>query len=254
MKRTITYQVSLRQDLHKESKQRSRRLLPFQSIIVGLFLVALIPLSAQGQAEIELPSPMVEGSMSVEKALISRKTVRSYQEKPLDAKQVGQLLWASNGNMDLVDSTTSATKKVIPSAMRTYPLAVFLLIGKDTVKGLAAGVYAYIPARHTLKPLLMKDKRDDLAQAAFDQEWIRSAPMAIVICGGFDKVKEMTRKLGVNFAVMEAGNSDQNILLQATAMGLGSNTAAGFKASDVREALNLPKELTPLLIVTAGHY
>jgi SagB-type dehydrogenase family enzyme len=224
--------------------------------IISLAMVLLIAptFCFSEQVEIELPKPKPDGAMSVEKALVSRTTARSYKDTPLEVPQVAQLLWAANGNLDVVDSITSATMKVIPSAMRTYPLSVFLVVGKETVNGLENGVYAYIPERHTLRPLLKSDRREELTKAAFNQEWISTAPIAIIICGGFSKIREMTERLGVNFAVMEAGNADQNILLQATALGLGTNTAAGFKASDVRSALDLPEELTPLLIVTAGYY
>ena len=44
----------------------------------------------------------------------------------------------------------------------------------------------------------------------------------------------------------------QNMLLQARALGLKTNTPALFKASELVGALGMPAKFRPVLIVTAG--
>ena len=51
---------------------------------------------------------------------------------------------------------------------------------------------------------------------------------------------------------MEAGHAAENLLLQATAPGLGSVPVTGFYRGEAREALGLPDEVEPLYIVPVG--
>ena len=57
---------------------------------------------------------------------------------------------------------------------------------------------------------------------------------------------------GLNYVFMEAGSSDQNLGLQAEALGLRSGTVGAFVDSQVSGVLKLPSQAAPLLIVAVG--
>jgi nitroreductase len=52
---------------------------------------------------------------------------------------------------------------------------------------------------------------------------------------------------------MEAGHAAQNVLLEATALGLGAVPIGAFHDRSVHETLSLPKEEEPLYLIPVGH-
>ncbi len=203
------------------------------------------------QTEIKLPPPSLTGTMSVEKAILGKKSVRRFSSEALDQSQVAQLLWAANGNLP-VDAVAGATYKAIPSAGGLYPLEVFLVTGQDTVKGLPAGIYAYEPRTHSLKLIAQGDHRMALAHAALSQTWLAGAPAIIVIGGVFSRSTIKYGNRGIQYVFMESGNSNQNIYLQAEALRLKMATVGAFQEAQVSSVLKLPSDATPLLLVGVG--
>lgn len=201
--------------------------------------------------EIALPKPRLSGKLSVEAAMVAKKSGRRYKKGQLTSAQVGQLLWAANGNLPM-DAITSATGKVIPSAGGLYPLEVFLVCGKGTVEQIPAGVYRYDPFKHSLHLVTEADKRTLLAHAAHSQMWLSKAPAVILICAVFGRTTMKYGPRGTNYVYMEAGNANQNVYLQAEALGLEAATVGAFQDGPVSSVLKLPSDVTPLLIMPVG--
>ena len=202
-------------------------------------------------ADIKLPKPSFTGNMSVEAAMVAKKTARNFSSTPLTLAQVSQILWSANGNLPY-DAISGATTKVVPSAGALYPLEIFLLCGKDTVTGLPEGVHQYKPATNSLETIFSEDRRASLAQAALGQMWLARAPALIVVAAEFSRTTARYRDLGIRFVCMEAGNSNQNLCLQAAALELRAGTVGAFNDAAVAEAIKLPKSISPLLIVALG--
>jgi SagB-type dehydrogenase family enzyme len=205
-----------------------------------------------GADDTALPRPNLDGAVSLEKAMGTRATSRSYARDPLTLADVSQLLWAGNGNMQ-IDGVSSATKKVIPSARKTYPVELYLICGEGTVQQLPAGVYHYNADGHALQKIRDGDQRKPMSLACKSQSWIAQAPVSIAI-GAVYKRAEATSgpERGINFGVMEAGNANQNILLQARSLGYVTNTVGGLRDADLSSALMLPPDVTPVVLVTVG--
>ena len=51
---------------------------------------------------------------------------------------------------------------------------------------------------------------------------------------------------------IEAGNANQNVYLEAEALGLHTATVGAFDDGQVSGALRLPADITPLLIMPIG--
>jgi SagB-type dehydrogenase family enzyme len=201
--------------------------------------------------EIKLSTPSYKGTLSVEEAISVKKTVRYFARKPLTEGQVGQILWAANGDLPY-DAVSGATAKVIPSAGGLYALEVFLITGNDTVTGIPAGVYSYVPKTHSLKPLTTGDQRNMLAYACLGQTWLSTAPALVVIGGVFPRTTGKYGPRGFQYVFMEAGNSDQNVYLQAAGLGLKTGTVGAFQDDQVKAVLKLPGDVTPLLVIALG--
>jgi nitroreductase len=84
--------------------------------------------------------------------------------------------------------------------------------------------------------------------------FIGRAPSAIVIC---QDAKEIARRAGqaaVDFcANMDSACAAQNIMLEAHALGLGTCAVGSFEADALRELLDLPTHVLPMLLVAVGY-
>jgi hypothetical protein len=68
-------------------------------LLCGL-AVALSPFPAvSAENDIKLPKPSIVGKISLEAAVLAKKSVRNFTGEPLTTAQVSQVLWAANGNL-----------------------------------------------------------------------------------------------------------------------------------------------------------
>ncbi len=197
---------------------------------------------------ISLPPPAITGTVSLEEAISMRRTVRSYRPRPLDLRQLSQLLWATHGVIDPVEG-----RRAIPSAGALYPLEVYVATGKEGVEGLEAGVYHFLPEDHALEMILSGDRRREVAEASLWQMWMAEAPVTFVIAAEYARTTVKYRERGTRYVLMEVGHAAQNLFLQSVALGLGAGIVGAFYDDQVANALGLPPEHEPLLLMPVGH-
>lgn len=194
---------------------------------------------------IPLPKPNLKGQMSVEEALQTRRTVRTYAEGSLTLAEISQLLWAAQGITDRANERRTA-----PSAGALYPLEVYLLAGQ--VEGLDSGIYRYDCVAHTLRLLSAGDARPQLSRAALGQQWIVRNAAVLVFTAVYSRTEKKYGERTPNYVAMEVGHAAQNVYLQATALGLGTGVIGAFDDDRVVTALSLPRNETPLYIMPVG--
>ncbi|HVP77073.1 MAG TPA: SagB/ThcOx family dehydrogenase [Thermodesulfobacteriota bacterium] len=217
-------------------------------LVCGLAILMFLPLCmmghsalAQGKSSgesIKLPPPKYESDVSVEKALLERRSIRSYKEEPLTLNELSQILWAAQG-------ITEPTKglRTAPSPRAVYLLQLYVLPGN--VANLPMGIYKYQPQTHDLIKIADGDKKAELFKAA-GQAPIKNAPVALVITGLSEKTQNPA------WMYLEAGHAAENIYLQSVSLKLGTVAMAGFKEDDVRKALNLPDKERVIYIMPIG--
>ncbi len=200
-----------------------------------------------------LPLPRIRREvLSVEEALAYRRSIRSYRDEPITIEQLSQLLWATYGINE-----PRRGFKTTPSAGATYPLVIYVVIGSNGVSlgngsFLKPGSYRYDPYSHSLHLVKEGDLRDDLARAALDQEWVRDAPIDIVICAIFERTTRVYGERGYRYVYMEVGHAGQNIYLEATALGLGTVAVGAFYDDAVRLVIGAKPNEHPLYIMPVG--
>jgi SagB-type dehydrogenase family enzyme len=187
---------------------------------------------------IKLPAPQHQGSVSVEKALTERRSVRSYREDPLTIPEISQLLWACQGITEPKRGLRTA-----PSARAAYLLEVYLLSGN--VANLQKGMYRYEPNGHGLEKVADGDIKGELFKAV-GQAPIKNAPAVLVF---FGKSERTTTQ---RWIFLEAGHAAQNVYLQGISLGIGGVVMAGFMDESVRKALNMPENRQPVYIMPIG--
>ena len=193
---------------------------------------------------IKLPQACFEGRISIEQALLRRRSVRNYSSTPLKINEISQILWAAQG------LTGASRYRTAPSAGALYPLEVFLSSGN--VSELDSGIYRYNPSRHEIAMTLSGDKRPDLCRAGLNQSSLRRAPAVVIFCAIFERVTGHYGQRGIRYVYMEAGHAIQNACLQAIGLGLGSVIIGAFNDDDVRHILGLSPDEQPLLLLPVG--
>ena len=199
--------------------------------------------SAEGST-ISLPSPRIQSQTSVEAALLTRRSVRTYSDAPLTLPEAGQLLWAAQGITDPNGFRTA------PSAGALYPLELYLVV--KSVDRLSPGIYHYLPTDHQLRLLSEGEVSDQLSDAALRQSAVKDAPAVIVFSAVPERTMARYGERGMQYVFMEAGHAAQNVCLQAVALDLGTVTIGAFDEDEVRTILNLPEREIPLYLLPVG--
>jgi SagB-type dehydrogenase family enzyme len=200
-----------------------------------------------------LPIPRKFTSVSIEEAILLRRSIRKFKRESIDIDQLSMILWAAYGITD-----TRRGFRASPSAGAAYPLEVYVVVGERAVvdgKGgyVEAGVYKYIVDLHALKQIRRGDFRDMLARAALDQEWVREAPIDIVVTAVFERTTMFYGERGrVRYVPMDVGHLGQNIYLMTTALGLGTVAIGAFIDDRVAEIVTENRYEIPIYIMPVG--
>ncbi len=209
--------------------------------------------NSSGQV-IKLPDPDYNGSVSVEEAMLNRRSVREFESKTLTLQQVSQILWAAYGVTKEMNSPSFLRGgfKTAPSAGALYPLEIYVVVGN--VNGLSPGIYKYLPEGHQLMKIYHEDVRNDLAEAAINQDFIAQASMSLVYSAVYSRTTGKYGKRGKErYVCMDMGHSAQNVCLQVVAMNLGTCPVGAFDDMMVRNVVMLPNDEEPLYIMPIGY-
>ena len=90
-----------------------------------------------GPSILALPPPDAEsrGNAPLSRVLAARRSARDFDAQRLSLAEVGELLWAAQGETQPPDAPGSASKgRTTPSAGALFPLEIFLVAGEDTVE------------------------------------------------------------------------------------------------------------------------
>jgi SagB-type dehydrogenase family enzyme len=210
------------------------------------FAVAVLwPFLAQAdEAVVALPVPSLDGAVSLEEALASRRSERAFAAQSIALADAGQMLWAAQGISDPRGFRTA------PSAGALYPLEIWLVAG--AVDDLDAGAYRYRPGGHDVEPSQLGDLRGALSEAAYGQAWMTGAAAIFVVTGREAVTRAKYGRMARRYMMMEAGHAAQNLLLRAVARGLAATVVGGFDAGDVDDLLDLERGEEVLLLLAVG--
>ena len=197
------------------------------------------PLPTEAAQVLLLPTPLAEGSLSLEEALAQRRSVRQFSAQPLTLAEIGQLFWAAQG------VTRPWGGRTAPSAGALYPLEIYAAT--------AEGLYHYLPASHRAELVQEEDQREALWAAGLRQEPLRQAPVIFVITAVSERTAAKYGSRAERYVKIEVGHAAQNLLLQAVSSGLGAVPIGAFDDVAVATALHLPAGEEPLYLIPVGH-
>ncbi len=193
-----------------------------------------------GHEVILLEDISVKDGMRLYEAIGQRRSVRDFDPKELSMDEISLLLWAMQGITDKATGYRAA-----PSAGATYPLEIFV-VKRD-------GAYQYVPEDHALVKISSEDLRKDIMRASLSQSFLAEAPALVIISAVYARTTSRYGERGKTYVHMEAGHVCQNLLLQATTLGLGAVPVGAFHEEAIAQILKTPKDYVPLYVIPVGH-
>ena|SRR3989338_1216781 len=98
-----------------------------------------------------------------------------------------------------------------------------------------------------------KELKYNISKACFDQDWMNTAPVFIVICNDGEVVERMYGNPGKKYSLINCVAVAQNILLKAHSIGLASCWICAFDQDLIGQFLGIPKKVIPESIITLGY-
>ncbi len=92
-----------------------------------------------------------------------------------------------------------------------------------------------------------------LMEAAYRQDFIRSAPVVIVFCANMERIAHYGNRGRELYALQDVAAAIENFMLYMTSKGIGSVWVGAFDEKKTAEALFLPQSARPVAIVPIGH-
>lgn len=187
--------------------------------------------------QVLLPKPNLKKYDFI-KALLERKSTRSYCDNPVSLADFSELIYFACGVKTVIRGDKS-TKRFYPSAGARYPLEVYPFV--FNVKGVSSGGYHYHVKTHSLERIV----DGLLARRVFDcvdQDFVRKSNVVFVITAVFNRTEEKYWIRGYRHVFTEYGHVAQNFYLLAAAANLGCCSIGGFLDDKINSLLDLDKD------------
>jgi SagB-type dehydrogenase family enzyme len=91
-----------------------------------------------------------------------------------------------------------------------------------------------------------------MAEAALGQPCVRGAAAIIVLSAIYERTTERYGDRGKMYVHMDVGHAAENMLLQATSLGLGSVPVGAFRTRTVATLLGLADTEFPMYLLPIG--
>jgi SagB-type dehydrogenase family enzyme len=194
--------------------------------------------------KVQLAKPRQDGSLSLERCIRQRRSVRHFSDQALTKDELGQLLWAAQG------LTGPDGGRAVPSAGALYPLELYVLV--RNVASLASGIYHYEASRHELRLASPGYDPAALIDATFGQDWVATAPACISIAAIFERTTVKYGDRGHRYVCLEAGHAAESVMLQAVALGLATTMVGAYSDDKVGRLIGLGANEVPLCLIPVG--
>jgi len=151
--------------------------------------------------------------MNIFEVMMARRSVRKFEKTPVDDKLIGVLLYM-------------ATQSPSAGNVQEWEFVVV----KD------------------------EDLKKKISDVALHQDFLVDAPAVIVVCANLEKISLKYGKRGeLLYSIQDTANAAMSILLSVHALGLGSCWVGAFDEERVKDILELPEKLRPLVILPIGY-
>lgn len=195
-----------------------------------------------------LPAPQ-GGPVTLDEALLIRKSVREFSPQPIATHDLAYLLWASTG---LQRTEMGAPFRTAPSAGALYPIETYVIINRGFA--IDAGIYHYNIREHALERIREGAFGRDIGKAALGQNMCTQAAAVFIWTAVFDRSKCKYQERAYRYIYMEAGHIAENLALACVSRGLGSCHIAAFFDAEAEAMVAVDGVQEGVLYMTALGY
>ena len=149
---------------------------------------------------IRLTQELAYNGLPVEKAIVNRRSQRDFTGETMSLAELSHILYYSSGITDKRQGLRAA-----PSAGATYPIEVYATV--NNVEGLAKGIYHYLISSHELELLREGDFRNEMSQAALQEEMFKQANLIVALSAVFQRTKQRYRERAERYICQQAALS-----------------------------------------------
>ncbi|MBM4295148.1 MAG: SagB/ThcOx family dehydrogenase [Deltaproteobacteria bacterium] len=177
-----------------------------------------------------------------------RRSQRQYQTRPLRLEELAALLWAAQG---VSFSSRNYLLRTAPSAGALYPVETYVAVHQ--VEGLAPGIWHLEVPDFELALIREGDARRPLTDAGLFQSFLGTAGAVFIWTGILNRAMWKYRERAIRYLFLDAGHICQNLMLAATALGLGTCPVGAFFDGEVEELLGVDgREEVALYLASVG--
>ena len=183
---------------------------------------------------IELPSPEFSTSIRFWDAIINRKSIRNFSNKPVTKMELSQLLYGMAG---ITRSFQGFAFRTTPSAGGLFPIEIYPAI--NNVIDVNQGLYHYNISSHTLELLKEGDYRREVAEGCLGQRMAYKSAINFIWTAMIERSKWKYLQRCYRYIYLDAGHIGQNFYLVAEALGLGACTIGAIFDDELNKLLEI---------------
>ena len=172
-------------------------------------------------------------------AIVTRQSLRKYEDKPLSLKELGAMLFATQGVKQVI--STRSTRRTVPSAGSRHAFETYMLINK--VEGLKNGIYKYVALKHALIEINTEEgMTDKITNACLGQEFVRDSAVTFIWIAVVNRMTWRFGERSYRYLLLDAGHVCQNLYLISEALGCGACAIAAYNDDEMNKILGIDGE------------
>lgn len=172
--------------------------------------------------------------------LITRRSCRKYDLRPLTLKELSYLLYCSDGLIEILNEG-KASRRTAPSGGARHPFETYLAINQ--VEGLKPGIYRYLFLTHQLVFCHQVDQLEEqLTEATNGQRFCGTAPVSFIWSVVPERGEWRYHYRSHKLALLDIGHVCQNLYLACESIGFGTCAIAAYHQEKIDELLKLDGE------------
>lgn len=193
------------------------------------------------------PAPKLAGA-DLWACLRERRSLRKYRDRPLSLEEFTALVWGTQG---VTLASHPYLLRTAPSAGALYPVETYLAVHRVT--GVDPGIWHLNIIDFALELLTPGDCRRPLVEACLSQQFMGTAAVAFIWTGILNRAMVKYRERAIRYLFLDAGHICQNLMLAATALGLGCCPVGAFFDGEVEQLAQVDgKEEVALYLASVG--
>jgi SagB-type dehydrogenase family enzyme len=191
------------------------------------------PRTYPGYPRVALPRPRARRWCSLDRTLISRRSLRELSGELVERSALSRLCWLSHG------CHASAGRGAVPSAGNLQALELYVA---TLAQGwLEPGVYHYDRAAHHLSRLRGALSRERWQELVPSMQHFTGGSLLLWLCGDGARASGKYGARGQRMLLLEAGHLMQNLCLVARSLDLAVLPLGGFFERAIQKELGLPR-------------